>query len=453
MKRLAASGTSPHTLIRRVLLAALVAIALACPAAAGAEVGELDPGFGAGGWVTTPAKFAGPWSETRVQLAAAPDGGSFVATGSRLHRYLENGEPDTAFGVGGSVRISLPTGLRFSVSDLAVDPEGRAVAFGTASGMGHSSGAVVRFLPDGSLDPAFSGDGVLVSDFGLRAQAGTAALGLVDDRSRIVVLAGAIERRSRCGGRSGLEREDRVLVRLDAGGGFDLGFGGLRGADVEPLRSVATIAPAPDGGFVLAGTPHGGCGQGPRTAVIRLREDGSRVGRFGGHGSRGFTGAAISAAVDSRDRIVVLCRSRQQRARDERATKVLRLLPSGKFDPDFSGGWIVYNTEGPLYRWSTVAIRPGDHPILVGTLIRPLSQKHGGFHRWFLAVPLLANGRLESGVSWRGWAWIARLDPRSDAAASEAAIDPSGRLLIAGTAQRPRVAPDGAFAVARFELS
>lgn len=452
MKRLADSGSSPHTLIRRVLLAVPAAIALALPAAAAAETGELDPGFGVGGWVTTPARFGGPWSQARVQLAAAPDGGSFVATGSRLRRYLEDGAPDAAFGDGGSVRISLPTGLRFSVSDLAVDPEGRAVAFGTAIGRGHSSGAVVRYLPDGSLDPAFSEDGVLVSDFGLRAQAGTAALGLVDDRSRIVVLAGSLERRSRCGRPPSLEREDRVLVRLDADGGFDLGFGGLHGADVEPLRTVAAIASDPGGGIVLAGTPRGGCGHGPRTAAIRLREDGSRVGRFGGHGSREFTGAAVSVAVDSRDRIVVLCRSRQQLARDERATKILRLLPGGKFDPDFEGGWIVYNTEGPLYKWSTVAIRPDDHPILVGTLIRPPSQKHDGFHRWFLAVPLLANGRLESGVSWRGWAWIARLDPRSDAAASEAAIDPSGRLLIAGTAQRPRVAPDGAFALARFEL-
>jgi uncharacterized delta-60 repeat protein len=438
--------------MRRIVLAALVA-ALALPATAMAEIGELDESFGAGGWVTTPARFGGPWSETAVQLAAAPDGGSFVAAGSRLRRYLEDGGLDTGFGDDGQVRIALPTGLRFSVSDLAVDPEGRAVAFGTARGKGFSLGAVVRYLPDGSLDPGFSEDGVIVTDFGLRTRSGTAALGLVDDRSRVVVLAGALERRSRCGRRPSLEREDRVLVRLGADGGFDLGFGGLHGADVEPLRTVAAIAPDPAGGFVLAGTPRGGCGLGPRTAVVRLREDGSRVGRFGGHGVRGFTGAAVSVAVDSRDRIVVLCRSRAQRDRDEHATKVLRLLPDGGFDPDFEGGWIVYNTEGPLYKWSTVAIRPDDHPILVGTLIRPPSEKHDGFHRWFLAVPLLQSGRLESGVSWRGWAWIARLDPRSDAAASEAAIDAQGRLLIAGTAQRPRIAPDGAFALARFELS
>jgi uncharacterized delta-60 repeat protein len=436
----------------RIVLAALVA-ALALPAAAMAEVGELDESFGSGGWVTTPARFAGPWSETAVQLAAAPDGGSFVAAGSRLRRYLEDGEPDTAFGDGGLVRITLPTGLRFSVSDLAVDPDGRAVAFGTAQGKGRSLGAVVRYLPDGSLDPGFSEDGVLVSDFGLRARAGTAALGLVDDRSRIVVLAGALERRSRRGRRPGLEREDRVLVRLEADGSFDLGFGSLHGADVEPLRTVTAIAADPGGGFVLAGTPRGGCGQGPGTGVIRLREDGSRVARFGRHGSRGFTGTAVSVAVDSRDRIVVLCRARQQRARDEHATKILRLLPGGDLDPDFSGGWIVYFAEGPLYKWSTVAIRPNGHPILVGTLIRPPSQKYHRFHRWFLAVPLRENGRNESDVSWRGWAWITRVDPRSDAAASEAVIDPRGRLLIAGTAQRPRVAPDGAFALARFELS
>ncbi|MDX6634963.1 MAG: hypothetical protein QOF06_1166 [Solirubrobacterales bacterium] len=351
-----------------------------------------------------------------------------------------------------AIALALPATAAAEIGELDADPQGRAVVIGTAARKGRTSAAIVRYLPDGSLDPSFSGDGVLLTDFGLGAPATAAAFGAVDEEGRILVLAGVLRRGSSCGERPSVQRQDRVLARLTPEGAFDVSFGGLHGADVEPLRTVTAIALAPDGGIVIAGTPLQSCGQGPRTGLIRLRADGSRLGRFGADGTRRLSGSAASVAVDGEGRIVVLCRSRQQRSRDEHATKILRLLPGGGLDADFSGGWIVYTTEGPFYRWSTVAIRPNGHPMLVGTLIRPPSEKDRRFHRWFLAVPLAANGRLEGGVSWRGWAWITRFDKRSDAAASEALIDRKGRLLIAGTAGRPGSAPDGALALARFEL-
>lgn len=440
--------------MRKILLPVAAALVFALPAFAAAEPGELDEGFGRGGWVTTPAALTDRWSEAKVQLAASSDGASYLAADNELLRYHEDGSLDPAFGSGGTIRISPPGGFRFKTADLGVDPQGRAVVFGMAMRRDRRVAAILRYLPDGSLDESFGQGGAVLTDFGLDPHATTAAFGTVDDVGRIVVLGGVLRRTSLCGERPRLRREDRVVARLAVDGTLDPTFGGLRGTDVEPLARVAAMAPAPDGGFVLAGAPRRSCGMGPRTGLIRLRADGSRVAGFGARGgTRRIAGAAASVAVDGEGRIVVLFKARQQRAQDEHATKIVRLLPDGALDPDFEGGWIVYTTEGPIYKWSSVVIRSNGHPILVGTLIRPPSEKYPRFHRWFLAVPLRDSGRLEDDVSWRGWAWITRIDKRTDAAASEAVIDPLGRLLIGGTVRQPGTAPTGALALARFELS
>jgi uncharacterized delta-60 repeat protein len=439
--------------MKKILVSLVLAVLAALPAGAAAEPGELDEGFGRGGWVTTPAAFAARWSETKAQLAASPDGASYLAVEDELVRYLDDGSLDPAFGSGGTIQIVPSGGLRFKTADLSVDPRGRAVVFGTATRRGRRLAAILRYLPDGSLDEAFGKGGAVLTDFGLGSLPTTAAFGTVDAEGRVVVLGGVVRRSSWCGEQPRPRREDRLLARLTADGAWDQTFGGLRGTDVEPLAQVAAMTTAPDGGFVLAGAPRRACGSGPRTGLIRLRADGSRVGGFGAHGTRRIAGAAASVAVDGEGRIVILFRARQQRARDEHATKIARLLPSGALDPDFEGGWIVYTTEGPIYKWCSVLVRSNGHPILVGTLIRPPSEKYPRFHRWFLTVPLRHSGRLEDNVSWRGWAWITRLDKHSDAAASEAVLDPGGRLLIGGTAWRPGVTPASAFALARFELS
>lgn len=443
----------------KILLPALVVVIAALPAAAAAEPGELDRSFGPGGQVTTPTRFSTPWSETDVQLAAAPDGDSYVAADGRLSHYLEDGTLDPGFGDGGVVRVDPPRGFDFQIGDLAVDPQGRPVVVGRAIGPRRSFAAIFRYLPDGAPDPSFGYQGATLTDFGLRSTGRNvgpstmAVQGMVDDQGRILVVVAALERRSLCGEPPRIQRRDRIVARLNPDGTRDISFGDLGRAAVGPLGRVASMAFAGDGGIVLAGTPRRSCGNGPQTALIRLRANGGQVKRFGADGTRRLTGTAASIAVDQEGRIVVLFHSRQQKVRNESTTKIVRLRPSGDFDPDFEGGWIAYTLEGPVFEWSTVVIRPNGKAILVGTLIRRFPGKDRRIHRWFAAVPLSQRGRLEANASWRGWVWFTRFDKRSDAVASEATVDARGRLLIAGTARRPAIAPRGGLALARFELS
>lgn len=443
--------------MKRLLLPALLALIAILPAPAAAEPGELDRGFGSGGQVTTPTRFSTPWEETDVHLAAAPDGGSFVAADGKLRHYLADGQLDPGFGFGGFARIS-PRGFDFQIGDLAVDPQGRPVVVGRAKGPRRSFAAIVRYLPDGKLDLSFGYKGVVLSEFGLRSPQGNigpssmAVRGLVDDQGRIVAVIAGLEYRSLCGEAPRIHRQDRLVVRLDPDGSPDLPYGYLGRVSVPRLQRVSSMAFTPDGGVVLAGVPRRSCGS-PESALVRLRADGSQVHGFGTGGARELTGTAASIAIDPRNRIVVLFQARQQKVRDESTTKIVRLLPGGDDDPAFENGWIAYTLEGPIFDWKTVAIRPNGKPILVGTLIRRFPGPDRRIHRWFAAVPLSQRGRLEGGLSWRGWVWHTRFDKSSDAAAGEAAVDAQGRLLIAGTARRPEIAPQGALALARFELS
>jgi uncharacterized delta-60 repeat protein len=402
--------------------------------------------------------FNGSWSKVRVQLAEGPDGSIVVAGETRIGRYLPNGQLDPDFGEGGLVNVRLPDGLLFSLGDLGVDQEGRTVVIGTALARQASFATILRYERNGNLDPSFGGgDGIVMTNFGLqpafgqRAAAVTATLGAVDPQGRIALIAGAGRSVSVCGRRQHLLRQDRLIARLTPAGTPDRSFGDHGIGSIGPLETVASMALSKSGDMVLAGTPREDCGSNPHLAVIRLRANGSNERRFGEHGSRRLTGSAAAVAFDGRGRIVLLCRP-QQLTLNQSVSKIARLLPDGRFDRSFSKGW-TYKFKGPLWRLNVLAVDRRERPLLIGTLIHPLSPKNRPpFHRWFAVMPLRSSGEPEHSFGRAGWQAITRFDPHSDLAASEAVIDSEGRLVIAGTARRPRISAQPGFALARFEL-
>lgn len=451
------------------LASGLVLGALFAPAALGFELGmegELDSSFGQRGSVSTPARFAQPWSQARVQLARGPEGDLVEAAGETILRFLPDGQPDGAFGGAGRVSVALPPGWRFKLGDLAVDPEGRVVAIGTAVNEGSSLrpapsfAAVLRYLPDGEPDPSFGGDGVVMRSFGLavparqRAARVTGSLGAVDGEGRISLVVGTVQSLPSCGGPPRPGQRDRLIARLTSAGKPDPSFGRGGVATIGPLATVSALTFDRRGGAVLAGPLPQSCGGGPRFAVVRLGPGGSRKSGFGTHGVSPFRGTApVAVAVDHSDRVVVLCRSHRMRFANEHDAKILRLLPSGRLDPSFSGGWLVYEFEGPSYRWSSLVVDSRERPVLVGTLIKFPSRHGKRIHRWIVLMRLKPDGKSETHFGWQGWLAFTRFDFRSDATGSEALLDPEGRLLVAGTAVRPELDPGGGFVLARFLLS
>jgi len=131
--------------------------------------GTLDPSFGGDGRGTTLIGFFA--SEARA-LALAPDG-RIVAGGSAyvhgtydfaLARYENDGTLDPTLGGDGTVTTDLRPNGRDQAYAMALLSDGRMVVAGSSENGDDADLALARYMPDGSLDPSFGGDGTVITD-------------------------------------------------------------------------------------------------------------------------------------------------------------------------------------------------------------------------------------------------------------------------------------------------
>lgn len=156
--------------------------------------GSVDTSFDGDGIVRT--DFGG--YEAVESLAVQPDGRIVAAGGSddrgALARYLPNGSPDTSFD--GDGRVVTPAA---GATDMVLEPDGRIVTVGSTGG----SFSVLRYTTGGSLDSGFGTGGRATADFGGIDVAYGAQL---DSAGRIVAAGG------------GGPDSDFALARFEGGG-------------------------------------------------------------------------------------------------------------------------------------------------------------------------------------------------------------------------------------------
>ncbi len=134
------------------------------------SVGVLDPEFGMNGIVTTDFFNNDDYA---YDLAIQPDGKIILAgyvysykADFALVRYNSNGSLDNSFGVGGKVTTDFASSDDMAAA-VALQPDGKILVAGTAYiGTSDSAFAIARYYPNGSLDPSFSGDGRVITDVG-----------------------------------------------------------------------------------------------------------------------------------------------------------------------------------------------------------------------------------------------------------------------------------------------
>jgi len=132
--------------------------------------GSPDESFGVDGQVVSSAP-----GGIATGLASAPDGTLIVAGSGVVVRYLSSGALDESFGEGGVASIGL---ARFG--GIVVFPDGSMVLAGTSHGQG-SDFVAVRLAPSGARDPSFGVDGAVVTDLG-GSEGATAVLALPDGK-------------------------------------------------------------------------------------------------------------------------------------------------------------------------------------------------------------------------------------------------------------------------------
>jgi uncharacterized delta-60 repeat protein len=261
--------------------------------------GKLDPSFGKG---TGRMVFSfAPTDRYAAAYAVAfdADGRILIAgqtkvaqldTNIAIARLLPDGSLDPAFDQDGMVTLdSNPGPLSFDVAAaIAVDSEARIVVAGMMAG---SDGALVRLMPDGSLDASFGASGIALAGLDVADGRTGAFNSLIVDRSERLVAGGGVV----WDGDQGTE-SDMVAVRFLEDGSLDAAFGtegvaiiAFDLADNGGGTDFASgIVEQSDGKLVLAGSVEYGGLTYTLAAAARIDESGTLDESFAQGGKSTF---------------------------------------------------------------------------------------------------------------------------------------------------------------------
>jgi uncharacterized delta-60 repeat protein len=175
------------------------------------------------------------------KILAAGSGGS-EGRGFLVVRYHADGTLDTTFGVNGMVLDDFDAPLNSPYEDarsLAVDASGRIVAVGvTRDPFNTSFYAIARYLPDGTPDPSFNGNGkTIIPIFGSAED-----VAVTPDGKIVVVGQGA---------------PFVIVARYLDDGSLDPSFGDNGLAQLEFYLDIQRLLLQPDGQILVAATAHG----------------------------------------------------------------------------------------------------------------------------------------------------------------------------------------------------
>ena len=341
-----------------------------------------------------------------------------------------SGQLDPSFGKGGIVVTQFGNNVR--PLDAVLQRDGKIVVAGGVDDFRIASelAVVIRYMPDGSLDPGFGKNGVATDSITTFANEAEAVVVQAD--GKILIL----ERATRTNG----PNDEFTLVRFRGDGHRDVGFGNAGQLVVQfphPAffaTSVNTLLVQPDqkiliGGSVVAPrhnpTP-------PKTVVARFTASGAADTTFGSNG------VTEVVAIGAPDAMAVLADGGILAANISEQTA--QFTPQGTLLPRVVGGVVTASTHP-----GTTAFR-SDAEFLVAAG----AQGPSGENDSDVKVRLMeATGSLDPNFQ----------SPPFDFGASgpyvnlaqAIAIGPSGEIAVAGLSQTPSFGDD--FGVARLHFN
>ena len=320
---------------------ALVALLLAlAPAVARASGDGPDRAFGQRGTVTLKATDADAVGGAVKVIA----GHKVLAAGSAagklvVLRLRKTGSLDSGFGTGGQVALDLPGASLDGVRSLATFRDGRILAAATVQpASGGTRIALVRFLPDGEIDPSFGGG----NGYAITGPSGATLGTMVQDRAGNILVAG---------GRPSGAGEIPYVTRFAPDGTPDATFGAGGTVDGAALglagRATGVLARTDGTTVFCVGSGTGKVG--PSTfAVVRLLANGAPDPAFGGTGAVSlpltpYAGQGAGAvAVRQGPSNSVLVAGTDVTEKGSLRAAVVRLRPDGSLDPRFASDGIAH---------------------------------------------------------------------------------------------------------------
>lgn len=406
-------------------LVAVTAAALAGgTAAAHAAPGELDPTFGDGGVVLTDLG-----TTTFEGLEVQPDGKVVVLDSGfdpqlyqRVLRFMPDGTFDPSFGGDGLAEPLVAPG--FWTRGLTLQPDGKIVVMGYAA----NEFAVARLMPDGSLDPSFDGDtgnGNGIVHTPLTPSFDEPNDVAVDNQGRIVVV-----------GTSG--NDDVAVVRYLPDGKLDKSLAGDGTLlDLTPAMEEVYALAVQDDGLLVAGSKAGD------SFVARYTDQGAPDTGFAQLGRRtvdaggGEPDMPTSLAVQSDGTIVLGAWVGGPSSNPP--DKIVGLTPAGAPDTNFANGGSA-SFAGYV---NSIALA-SDDKIVVGGSAELLDDSA------FAVTRFNADGTPDS--SFNGGAPVVnRVLPNDYCFGEQVAIAPDGKLVLGGQTDHTQ-GGDQMTAIARYQV-
>ena len=337
------------------IAAAALVVAIAATMDAG---GGLDPTFGTGGKAVS--DFGG-YDDSAHALVLQPDGklvaaGSMTGGGMGLARYNPDGNLDTTFGESGRAYVPF-TGIA-AAYDLVLQPDGRLVTAGYAYNFTFDTYdlALARFEPNGTLDYDFGTGGTVtlhVSGSDFIGQA------LVLRPDGTFVVAGSVYNGSYF---------DFALVRYDAQGRRDMSFGnsGMATTDFGNTARPAALLLQDDGKLVAAGEAYVVPADDSDFVLVRYNADGSPDLGFG------VGGRVVTDFSGRRDRgsaVVLQTDGKLVVAGGASDFQLARYTENGSLDASFGVGGTVTTDVGGDEDWANELVLQPDGMLVAAGMV------------------------------------------------------------------------------------
>jgi uncharacterized delta-60 repeat protein len=352
------------------------------------------------------------------KIALQPDGkiiGMGHSLGPALVRWFPDGRLDPSFGIDGIARPELEH--LGEMHGLMIQPDGRILMAGSHSFA--SSACIVRFLPDGDLDPAFGEGGRVVLSL---PNTSSEAVSLAVLSNGKILAGGALLDRS-------IDGAYRPRFwRMLPDGSLDQAFGNEGGVTLPGPGYISHILVQPDGKILATGAGHGGAG----AWVGRLEAWGAVDAAFGNGGrldlnpSLQMRRQSTRLALQENGNIIT---AGDFRLGMDFQLVLNRFLPGGIPDLSFNtGGRVLTNLTTGDDLAGSVSVQDDGKVLVAGTSITDRDFAMGDA----VLVRYQTNGVLDGGFGTGG---IAKFGlPEGLAEVHDLLIQPDGKILLGGRA-------------------
>gem|GEM_PF-2708013 len=240
--------------------------------------GQIDTTFNNAGWAELDVAGYGDYPQkVIVQDNHILVGGhttirnqDFAESDILLARFSETGQQDASYGENGLVFTQLREYDHEQLSDMALQSDGKLIVTGQNRGFGRVT--VLRYLANGSLDPDFGDEGIVMLEDRYEIDVGVTILG--SDDSDIMVAGNFFERTSDLI-EPGEGHYKIVVYRLDEKGRLNEDFaqGGralLHSGNDDYAQVIKSLA---NGDTLIIGNTHSSDGAAPSIAVLSEKGD------------------------------------------------------------------------------------------------------------------------------------------------------------------------------------